>query len=62
MLYLKQDEAVVVLSGNLNMISYEKDIVVPYVARTYTTGDLIGLSELDNGWCRTEHAWIVAWE
>lgn len=62
MLYLKQDEAVVVLSGNLNMISYEKDIVVPYVARTYTTGDLIGLPELDNGWCRTEHAWIVAWE
>lgn len=50
------------LSGNLNMISYEKDIVVPYVARTYTTGDLIGLPELDNGWCRTEHAWIVAWE
>ena len=61
-LYLKNDEAVIVISGNLHMISYEKDIEVPYVARTFTTGDLIGLPEIDNGWCRAEHAWIVAWE
>jgi hypothetical protein len=61
-LYWLKDEAVILLSGNLHMISYEKDIEVPYVARVFSGGDLIGLPELDNGWCTSEHAWIVAWE
>lgn len=61
-LFLKAEESVIVLSGNLHMITYQKDLQIPYVARTFTAGDLIGLPEIDDGWCRAEHAWIVAWE
>jgi CRP-like cAMP-binding protein len=61
-LYLQKDEAVVIVTGNLHMISYENDIMVPNVVSKFTAGDIIGLPEIDNGWSRTEHCWIVAWE
>jgi hypothetical protein len=35
-LYLNNEEAAIVLSGNLHLVSYEKDVIVPYVARMYT--------------------------
>jgi hypothetical protein len=61
-LYLKQDEAVVLVAGSLHMITYEKDILVPHVVRMFAPGDLIGLPEIDDGWCRMEHCWTVAWQ
>ena len=61
-LYLRPDEAAILVTGTLHMITYEKDILVPHIARMWTPGDLIGLSELNNGWCRMEHCWSVAWQ
>ena len=61
-LYLRPDEAAILVTGSLHMITYEKDILVPHIARMFTSGDLIGLSELNNGWCRMEHCWTVAWQ
>ena len=61
-LYLKGDEAAIMLSGNLHLVSYDKDVIVPYVARMYTQGDVIGLPEIDGGWCSAETSWIIAWE
>lgn len=61
-LYLQKDTAVILISGGLHMVTFEKDIAVPHIARLFCPGDLIGLPEIDSGWCRMEHSWTVAWQ
>jgi len=48
-LFLKGEEAAIVITGTVNLITHEEDLVYPHVACCYNPGDVIGL-DIDNGW------------
>ena len=60
-MFFKGEEAAIVLSGSLQLISHELDLSCPYIACSYNPGDVIGL-DIDNGWSDAQHSWICAWE
>jgi CRP-like cAMP-binding protein len=60
-LFFNGEEAAILVSGKLHLLSHENDIACPFVATTYNPGDLIGL-DIDNGWSDAQHSWICAWE
>lgn len=60
-LFLKGEEAAIVITGTLNLITHEEDLVFPHVACCYNPGDVIGL-DIDNGWSDAQHSWICAWQ
>jgi hypothetical protein len=51
-LFFEKDEACILLRGNLQLLSHEENLAAPCLIATYHPGDIIGLDELDNGWCR----------
>lgn len=59
-LFFKGEEAAIVVSGTLQLISHEHDLACPYIACSYNPGDVIGL-DIDNGWSDAQHSWICAW-
>lgn len=48
-LFLKGEEAAIVVSGPLHLLSHELDLACPYITCSYNPGDVIGL-DIDNGW------------
>ena len=48
-LFFKGEEAAIVVTGTLNLITHETDLVYPHIACCYNPGDVIGL-DIDNGW------------
>lgn len=61
-LYLNKNEAVIVLTGKIHMMSYQKDLLCPHVSRLYHPGDIIGLPAIDSGWSTAEHSWPFTME
>ena len=61
-LYLNKDEAVIVLTGKIHMMSYKNDLMCPHVSRLYHPGDIIGLPAIDDGWSTAEHSWPFTME
>jgi hypothetical protein len=59
---LNKNEAVIVLTGKLHMMSYQSDLLCPHVSRLYHAGDIIGLPAIDGGWSTAEHSWTFAME
>lgn len=60
-LFFKGEEAAIIVSGQLHLLSHEEDLACPYIAATYNPGDVIGIN-IDNGWHNAKHSWICAWE
>jgi len=60
-LFFKGEEASIVISGSLHLITHETDLAYPNIACSYNPGDVIGL-DIDNGWSDAQHSWICAWE
>jgi len=60
-LFFREAEASILVTGRLNLLCHEECIDTPYVAVTYNPGDIIGLS-IDNGWSDAQHSWVCAWE
>jgi len=48
-LFFKGEEAAIVVTGTLHLITHETDLVYPHIACCYNPGDVIGL-DIDNGW------------
>lgn len=48
-LFLKGEEAAIVVTGALHLITHQEDLNYPHVACSYNPGDVIGL-DIDNGW------------
>ena len=42
------------------MFSHEEDVACPCLEAIYNPGDIIGIDQLDNGWSRDQHTWLVA--
>lgn len=61
-LFLKPDEAAIMLTGQLYLFSHKDDVASPCVQAIYNPGDIIGVSEIDEGWSREQDSWIVARE
>lgn len=49
------------LSGQLHLLSHEKDLINPCIVASYNPGDVIGIDN-DNGWYGGQHSWLCAWE
>lgn len=49
-----------IVAGQLYLFNHSKDVACPSVQAIYTPGDIIGISEISNGWTRQQHDWIVA--
>jgi len=60
LLFLQEDEAAVIVAGQLYLFNHSKDVSCPSVQAIYTPGDIMGISEISNGWTRQQHDWIVA--
>jgi len=60
-LFFKGEEAALVVSGSLHLLSHEHDVSNPFITCSYNPGDVIGL-DIDNGWSDAQHSWICAWD
>lgn len=60
-LFFRDAEAAIIVSGNLHLLSHEEDLACPYIAATYNPGDVIGIDN-DNGWYGGKHSWLCAWD
>ena len=60
-LFFRDAEAAILVSGNLHLLSHEEDLANPYIAATYNPGDVIGIDN-DNGWYGGQHSWLCAWD
>lgn len=60
-LFFKDAEAAILVSGNLHLLSHEENIACPYIAATYNPGDVIGIDN-DNGWYGGKHSWLCSWD
>lgn len=62
LLFLEEDEAAVIVAGQLYLFNHSKDVSCPSVQAIYNNGDILGIPEISNGWTRQQHDWIVARE
>ena len=62
LLFLAEDEAAVIVAGQLYLFNHDTDVACPSVQAIYNAGDLLGIPEIANGWTRQQHDWIVARE
>ena len=60
LLFLQEDEAAIIVAGQLYLFDHEDDVACPVVQAIYSAGDIIGISEISNGWTRKQNDWIVA--
>lgn len=62
LLFLEPEHCAIVINGNLNLFSHKEDVATPQLMATYTPGDIIGNSQIDDGWSRETHSWIIAYQ
>lgn len=60
LLFLEQSEAAIIVAGQIYLFSHEEDVACPCLQAIYNPGDIIGIEQLDNGWSRAQHSWLVA--
>jgi len=60
-LFFEDEEACILVRGQLNLLCHEDNIACPYIAASYNPGDVIGI-DIDNGWYGGKHSWLCAWE
>lgn len=60
-LFLREKEACILVSGQMHLLSHEDDLASPMIAATYNPGDVIGI-DIDNGWYRQKHSWLCVWQ
>lgn len=60
-LFLRDAEAAILLSGQLHLLSHDEDLVNPCIVASYNPGDVIGIDN-DNGWYAGQHSWLCAWD
>lgn len=52
LLFLHEEEAAIIVAGQLYLFNHAKDVACPSVQAVYTAGDILGISEISNGWTR----------
>ena len=52
LLFLEEDEAAVIVAGQLYLFNHSKDVSCPSVQAIYNNGDILGIPEISNGWTR----------
>lgn len=62
LLFLEKEEAAIVINGNLHLFTHKDDVATPSLQAIYTPGDIIGNSSIDDGWSRSTHSWIIAYQ
>lgn len=60
LMFLQEDEAAVIVAGQLYLFNHDKDVACPSVQAIYNPGDVLGISEISNNWTRRQHDWIMA--
>lgn len=62
LLFLEPDQCAIVVNGNLNLFSHKNNVATPTLQAVLTPGDVIGIEQIDNGWSRDTHSWIIAYK
>ena len=52
LLFLQEDEAAVIVAGQLYLFNHAIDVACPSVQAIFNAGDILGISEISNGWTR----------
>ena len=56
-----EDQSAIVINGCLHLFSHTVDVQTPILQAIYNPGDIIGNSQIDKGWSRDTHSWILAY-
>jgi len=51
-MFLQEDEAAVIVAGQLYLFNHDRDVACPSVQAIYNPGDVLGISEISNNWTR----------
>ena len=62
LLFLEEDQSAIVINGCLHLFSHTVDVQTPILQAIYNPGDIIGNSQIDKGWSRDTHSWILAYQ
>ena len=49
LMFLDEDEAAVIVAGQLYLFNHSKDVACPSVQAIFNPGDILGMSEISNG-------------
>lgn len=60
LLFLDEDEAAIIVAGQLHLFNHDRDVACPSVQAVYNPGDILGIGEISNEWTRRLHDWLVA--
>ena len=60
-LFLEKDECAIIVNGGLHLFTHKDNVQTPSLQAVYTSGDIIGDPQIDNGWSRDTHSWLIAY-
>lgn len=61
-LFLEKDECAIVVNGCMHLFTHKDNVDTPSLQAIYNAGDIIGNSDIDKGWSRDTHSWIIAYD